>query len=131
MRTTKNITADTMQKVWALHGKRVDNATIGAVVGVSTQSVTRIIDIMTLAKARETDSLREYRGGNYAAQKKMACEYFGCEYDPAPPTQLNAAPSRNEQPPAVTNNDEQFVEISDLLRRQCELLERLCAAWGA
>ncbi len=80
-RTAPNIKRDAMEKVWALYGKGVDNATISAVVGISAPSVYRIIEIMKLAKAHDVEGLCEYRNGNNIAQKRMACKHFGYDFD--------------------------------------------------
>lgn len=83
-RTTKNINRETMMKVWTLWGEQVSKGTIAAVTGISKASVTRIVDIMTFAKAHEIDKLREYYHGGYIAQKKTACNFFGYEFERAP-----------------------------------------------
>lgn len=73
----KAITTETMRKVWSLHEKKVDTTTIAYTLGISTDSVNRIIKIMEATKNGEDLT------GDYDGNRKYLCqfarEYFGIQ----------------------------------------------------
>lgn len=118
MRTGKNISKETMKKVWKLHKNGVDTRLISETLSISTMSVTRIVKIMATA---EVGGDVNACGEGHAKQKQYAREIFGIEETPN-------APTENYQP--NTNEGRYLLKIVENLEKQTELLERLCSAWN-
>jgi hypothetical protein len=71
------ITPETMTKVWKLHSNGVDEKLIAETLGISYQSASRIIKIMTAAQnGEDVDAIN---GANHKKQKLFAKKFFGSE----------------------------------------------------
>lgn len=69
------VTPEIMTKVWNLHIHEVDNNLIAETLGISQQSASRIIKIMTAAQnGEDVDSIG---GNNHQKQKLFAKRFFG------------------------------------------------------
>lgn len=69
------VTPDIMEKVWKLHNKGVDDRLIAETLGISYNSASRIVRIMTAAQnGEDVDSTC---GNNYKKQKLFAKRFFG------------------------------------------------------
>lgn len=124
-----SITSEIINNVYALHKKGVDDGTISSVLTISLTSVKRICDLMTVAERGDVETLvNMYGEGNRLRIKEKVMQIWGIDPNVKAETAEEAA--TDEQPPAATNNDAPIAEALVLLRRQCELLEKLCAAWG-
>ena len=78
MSTKSAINKSTMQKVYTLHKKGLDEKVCAEVVEASPHTAMRIIKIMSLAEKGDLDGLNEAFGvGNYIRQKGLAKEMFG------------------------------------------------------
>lgn len=123
MRTT--ITKEIIKNTYALYLKGVDSGTMSSVLSISPVSASRIV---TLIKAAESGDYQTFESvSGQEKMKSMVRDMFGIKSDTKPDKEAQddktAAPT---VPPAALCVE----EIKDLLRRQCELLEKLCNAWG-
>lgn len=124
-RTGKNITPEQMRKVWVLYGEQVSEPTISGVCEISRNSVSRIINIMSLAKEKKMIELAEYYNGNYIAMKEYACEYFKIPLD-----ELHAAKEKQEQ---MTIDDQEVMnppKADDRIDEILRLVRKICAELG-
>ena len=122
-RTT--ITKQIIKNVYALYLKGIDRGTISSVLSISPTSVKRIVKLIKAAESGDYQTFESISG--YEKTKSMVRDMFGIKSDTKPDKEAEddktAAPT---VPPAALCVE----EIKDLLRRQCELLEKLCNAWG-
>lgn len=123
MRTT--ITKEIIKNTYALYLKGVDSGMISSVLSISPLTANRIV---TLIKAAESGDYQTFESvSGHEKMKSMVRDMFGIKSDTKPDKEAQddktAAPT---VPPAALCVE----EIKDLLRRQCELLEKLCNAWG-
>ena len=122
-RTT--ITKEIINNTYALYLKGIDRGMISSVLSISPTSIKRIVKLMKAAKSGDYQTFESVSG--YKKMKSMVLDMFGIKSDTKPDKEAEddktAAPT---VPPAALCVE----EIKDLLRRQCELLEKLCNAWG-
>ena len=130
------ITPKIMIKVWNLHNSSVKPGLIAETLGISSNSVNRVIQFMTLASKGE--NIDEIGGKNHAKQKAFAKAYFGIE-NPAPKPVENPAPKPVETTEATTEktpiaNNELFQEFAInvlfALSQQNKMLEKLLDSLG-
>lgn len=119
------ITKQIIENTYALYLKGIDRGTISSVLSISPTSVKRIVKLIKAAKSGDYQIFESVSG--YKKMKIMVRDIFGIKSDTKPDKEAEddktAAPT---VPPAALCAE----EIKDLLRRQCELLEKLCNAWG-
>ena len=122
-RTT--ITKQIINNTYALYSKGIDCGTISSVLSISPTSIKRIVKLIKAAESGDYQTFESVSG--YKKMKSMVRDMFGIKSDTKPDKEAEddktAAPT---VPPAALCAE----EIKDLLRRQCELLEKLCNAWG-
>lgn len=119
MGANKNITPETMSKVWTLCNKGIDKNTVANILDISMASVERVVTIMTATANNDTETL-ENKYKDCATIKKYACEILGINNKPA-----------EEQQQAQDNTAQAMANVLKELHRTNELLERLCTIWGA
>ena len=122
-RTT--ITKEIIKNTYALYLKGVSQGIMSSVLSISPTSVKRIVKLIKAAESGDYQTFESVSG--YEKTKSMVRDIFGIKSDTKPDKEAEddktAAPT---VPPAALCVE----EIKDLLRRQCELLEKLCNAWG-
>lgn len=122
-RTT--ITKQIIENTYALYLKGIDRGTISSVLSISPTSVKRIVKLIKAAKSGDYQIFESVSG--YKKMKIMVLEMFGIKSDTKPDKEAEDDKTATPTvPPAALCVE----EIKDLLRRQCELLEKLCNAWG-
>lgn len=122
-RTT--ITKQIIENTYALYLKGIDRGTISSVLSISPTSVKRIVKLIKAAKSGDYQIFESVSG--YKKMKIMVLEMFGIKSDTKPDKE---AEDDKTAAPTVPPDALCVEEIKDLLRRQCELLEKLCNAWG-
>ena len=119
------ITKQIINNTYALYLKGIDHGTISSVLSISPMSIKRIVRLIKAAESGDYQTFESVSG--FKKMKSMVRDMFGIKSDTKPDKEAEddktAAPT---VPPAALCVE----EIKDLLRRQCELLEKLCNAWG-
>ena len=122
-RTT--ITKQIINNTYALYLKGVSQGIMSSVLSISPTSLKRIVKLIKAAERGDYQTFESVSG--YEKTKSMVRDMFGIKSDTKPDKEAQddktAAPT---VPPAALCVE----EIKYLLRRQCELLEKLCNAWG-
>ena len=122
-RTT--ITKQIINNTYALYLKGIDRGTISSVLSISPTSIKRIVKLIKAAENGDYQTFESVSG--YKKMKSMVRDMFGIKSDTKPDKEAeDDKTSAPTVPPAALCVE----EIKDLLRRQCELLEKLCNAWG-
>ena len=125
MRTRTTITKQIINNTYALYSKGVDYEMMSSVLSISPMSIKRIVKLIKAAESGDYQTFESVSG--FKKMKSMVLDMLGIKSDTKPDKEAEddktAAPT---VPPAALCVE----EIKDLLRRQCELLEKLCNAWG-
>ena len=122
-RTT--ITKQIINNTYALYLKGIDRGTISSVLSISPTSTQRIVKLIKAAESGDQQTFESVSG--YEKTKSMVRDMFGIKSDTKPDKD---AEDDKTAAPTVPPDALCVEEIKDLLRRQCELLEKLCNAWG-
>lgn len=120
MGANKNITPETMGKIWTLCNKEIDKKTISHILNISLLSVERVVTIMTATANNDMETL-ENKYKDCVAMKKYACEILG----------INNKPAIEEQQQPQDNTAQAMANVLKELHRTNELLEQLCTVWNA
>ena len=119
------VTPDIMEKVWKLHNKGVDDRLIAETLGISYQSASRIVKIMTAAQnGEDVDSIN---GNNYQKQKFYAKRFFGLTEKEVKVEEDK--PDAQEEKPNTADADV-MQKMLAMIAWQNELLEQLLSSLG-
>ena len=119
------ITKQIIENTYALYLKGVSQGIMSSVLSISQTSVKRIIKLIKAAESGDYQTFESISG--YEKTKSMVRDMFGIKSDTKPDKE---AEDDKTAAPTVLPAALCVEEIKDLLRRQCELLEKLCNAWG-
>ena len=125
MRTRTTITKQIIKNTYALYLKGVSYGIMSSVLSISPTSVKRIIALIKAAESGDYQTFESVSG--YKKTKSMVRDMFGIKSDTKPDKE---AEDDKTAAPTVPPDALCVEEIKDLLCRQCELLEKLCNAWG-
>jgi hypothetical protein len=118
-----SITPEIMTKVWKLHNNKVDERLIAETLGISYQSASRIIKIMTTAQnGGDVDAIG---GNNHQKQKTFAKKMFGIE-------EKKAETEKQEEQQTSSDADVKALmqKALEMIAWQNELLEQLLVSLG-
>ena len=119
------ITKQIINNTYALYLKGIDRGTISSVLSISPASIKRIVRLIKAAESGDYQTFESVSG--YEKMKSMVRDMFGIKSDTKPDKE---AEDDKTAAPTVPPDALCVEEIKDLLRRQCELLEKHCNAWG-
>lgn len=126
---TKNLTKEVVEKIWGLHEGKVGEGLIADTIGVSVATVRRVItSVSAVIRGEDLDAVE---GGRYYRLKDIALELYGgrteeVEDKPDEPREEDVEKVREYASEVFSV----LQEMTALLAKQNELLEKFCSAFG-
>lgn len=119
----KHITESEATRIWFLHKKGLKAHDIALAVERNVNSVYRVIDVFTKTENGERDTLKSEYGNSNKNLLDIAAAHFGIKQQ--------AAPAQSEKQHVAPDNTVKYLaDVLAELRRNNELLEKLCEVWG-
>ena len=123
----KHLTESECERIWFLHKKGMTATEIAFTIGRNANSIYRVLDIFTMCENGGYAEAEEKYGKQNHNLMRIARSIFGI--------QVAAAPAKTEPQPAAApvspdNTLHYLTAVLAELRRNNELLEKVCQAWG-
>lgn len=115
-------------KIWELHEYGLKNSKIAQVLGLSLNTISRIVMTFMAAKDGDFAKLRQKHPNHIS----YALRYFGIDealvYEPE---KSKEEPVQEAAPEKIADNSAEYLlQMLAEIKRTNELLEKLCNAWG-
>lgn len=127
------VTEELIKKIFYAHKKGLKTVEISNLLGVSKDTVKRIVKMMLAAEQGDFDTLLNYKGADsFKKTKKIVLTMYamyampnnrvGCEVQKNPKSDTEMSNQKS---------DTEMSKIEELIKHTNELLARLCMAWQA
>lgn len=115
------VTEELIKKIFFAHKKGLKTVEISNLLGVSKDTVKRIVKMMLAAEQGDFDTVLNYKGSDsFKKTKKIVLNMYSM-----PNNSVGGEVQENPK------DDTEMSKIEELLKHTNELLARLCMAWQA
>lgn len=124
------VTEELIKKIFFAHNKGLKTVEISNLLGVSKDTVKRIVKMMLAAEQGDFDTLLNYKGADsFKKTKKIVLNLYYMQNN-----SVGGEVQKNPKSDTEMSNpksDTEMSKIEELLKHTNELLARLCMAWQA
>lgn len=115
------VTEELIKKIFFAHKKGLKTVEISDLIGVSKDTVKRIVNMMLAAEQGDFDTVLNYKGADsFKNTKKIVLNLYAMQNN-----RVGVEVQKNPK------DDTEMSKIAELLKHTNELLARLCMAWKA